>query len=230
LAQIDSSIGGKTAVDLPIAKNIIGVFHQPKVVIIDSVFLKTLPPRELRQGIAEAIKYAAISDRDLFTFLENNSKKILNFDCDAISHVTEKCASIKALLVAKDERETKGIRTILNFGHTLGHALESSLKYAGLNHGEAVAIGMVFASELSLGMGLCEKNIVTKINSLIKAFGLPTRAEHNPKTTIAALMHDKKFTSGKIRMVMLESIGKTLIIDGINTKIIESCLKKLSSK
>ena len=150
LAQIDSSIGGKTAIDLKVAKNLVGAFYQPRLVIVDPGLLKSLPKRQLRSGLAEVIKYSVIKDRALFSYLENNHKNIISLKKKDVELIESRCIAIKARIVEKDEQEKKGMRTILNFGHTIGHAIESASGYSGrYSHGEAVAIGMVAASRMA---------------------------------------------------------------------------------
>jgi len=218
LAQIDASIGGKTAIDLKEAKNILGAFFQPKAVFIDPAFLTTLARKELKQGIAEAIKYGVIKDKDLFYFLKNNHKKIMALEPRSIMKLISVCAGIKAKIVAADEKENKGLRTILNFGHTFAHALESSLKYRKITHGEAVSLGMLFAAELSLCLRKCTKKEVGQIQKIIKLYSLPARIKVDPKTLYKSLIYDKKFISGRIRMVLLKRIGQVQVVEGIRPK------------
>jgi len=208
LAQIDSSIGGKTAVDLKEAKNILGAFHQPSAVFIDPDFLKTLSTREIAQGSAEAIKYGVIYDKQLFDFLEKNHRKIIAIDRKAILTVITACAGIKAGIVSRDPLEKKGLRTILNFGHTFGHALETSLEYHNLSHGEAIAIGMVYAANLSVIMGRCSRSDLLKLIDIIKKFSLPVTVDIGNTDFCNIMKYDKKFTAGKARMVLLKTIGK----------------------
>ncbi len=229
LGQIDSSIGGKTAIDLKEAKNILGAFHQPKAVFIDTAFLKTLPKREMGQGLAEAIKYGAIKDKELFAFLRKNHKKILKLDSACILKLILTCASIKAKIVAEDEQEKKGLRTILNFGHTLAHALESSLQYKKLSHGEAVSLGMVYAAYLSKVLKKCSDIEVNCLEETLRLFSLPTRIKFNALTIYKSLTYDKKFISGEIRMVILRKIGKVEVIKKISSQNIKKTLKIFAS-
>lgn len=228
LAQIDASIGGKTAIDLNEAKNILGSFYQPKTVIIDPNFLTTLSKKELKQGIAEAIKYGLIIDEDFFYFLKKNHKRIEDLDPASISKLIHTCASIKAKIVEKDEKEIKGLRTILNFGHTLGHALESSLKYQKISHGEAIAIGMIFATKLSYFLGKCDKNVVNEVIEMIKLFKIPTKINFDYISLYKSLTYDKKFVSGKIRMVLIKKIGEVEVVEGISPEKIKKILKTFS--
>jgi 3-dehydroquinate synthase len=224
LGQIDASIGGKTAIDLPVAKNILGAFHQPKAVFIDPKFLTTLARREMNQGLAEAIKYGVIKDKNFFYFLKNNSKKILSLEPKSIMKLISVCAAIKAKIVTQDEKETKGLRTILNFGHTFAHALESSLKYRKISHGEAVAIGMLFAAQLSLSLGKCSRLCAQEISEIINLYSLPSRVKINPRDLYQSFIYDKKFVSGKVRMVLLRQIGRVEVVEGILPQKIKKIL------
>ncbi|UCG35602.1 MAG: 3-dehydroquinate synthase [Candidatus Omnitrophota bacterium] len=215
LAQIDASIGGKTAIDLKEAKNILGTFHQPRAVFIDPLFLKTLGPKQFKEGMAEAIKYGIIKKKELFEFLTKHRKGIINQKKDLMLYLVSNCAQIKARIVEEDEKETKGIRTILNFGHTMAHALETAHQYKKLSHGEAVAIGMVFASQLSATLGKCTHNEAQKVKNLVKLYSLPTAATFDYATLYGAICYDKKFISGKARMVILRRIGKVEVVEGV---------------
>lgn len=230
LSQIDSSIGGKTAIDLKEAKNILGAFYQPKAVFIDSTFLKTLPSQEMKQGLAEAIKYGVIKDKEFFNFLKKNYKKILKLNSSCISKLISVCAGIKAKIVASDEREEKGLRTTLNFGHTLAHALESSLQYKNLSHGEAVSLGMLYAAYLSQVMKKCSRKEFVQIEEILKLFSLPVKIKFNALTLYKSLSYDKKFISGKIRMVLLRKIGRVEVVDGISPQNIKKTLKIFASR
>jgi len=229
LGQIDSSIGGKTAIDLKEAKNILGAFYQPKAVFIDPGFLKTLSVKEIKQGLAEAVKYGAIKDKGFFNFLKQNHKKILKLNSACILELISTCASIKAKIVAEDEQEKRGLRTILNFGHTLAHALESSLQYKRLSHGEAVSLGMLYAAHLSKILKKCSQKEVAEIEEIIKLFSLPTKVKFNSATLYKSLTYDKKFTSGKIRMVILRKIGTVEVIEGISPQDIKKTLRIFAS-
>ncbi|MCX5706635.1 MAG: 3-dehydroquinate synthase, partial [Candidatus Omnitrophica bacterium] len=174
LAQVDSSIGGKTAIDLQEGKNLIGAFYQPRLVFSDVKLLATLDKKQLRSGLAEVIKYGVIRDKGLFQYLEAQSKNILKSKLNALEHIVNSSAKIKAGIVQADEKEEKGLRTILNFGHTLGHAIEAAADFKKYNHGEAVALGMLIASSIGEKLGLIDKNSVRRIEQLIKGAGLPT--------------------------------------------------------
>jgi len=229
LSQIDSSIGGKTGIDVRAAKNILGAFYQPKAVFSDISCLKTLPRQERRQGIAEAIKYGIIQDKNLFYFLQQNHKKILHNDTACLTALVCRCAAIKARIVSVDEKEKKGIRTILNFGHTFAHALESAAQYKTVPHGDAVGIGMLYAADLSVRLGLCKPQVKAEIEHLLRAFSLPTSTRINHITLYKSMCYDKKFISGKIRMVLLRSIGKVEVIENINPSHIKNALKSFTS-
>jgi 3-dehydroquinate synthase len=228
LAQIDSSIGGKTAIDLNEAKNILGAFYQPRAVFIYPPFLKTLPSAQIKQGLAEVIKYGAIKDRNFFYFLKDNQARIQNLDSSCLEKVIATCAGIKAHIVALDEKESKGLRTILNFGHTFGHALESSLRYKKISHGEAISVGMRYAAYLSFCLGRCTKKEAGEITSILTAFSLPTTVRFNPLTIYKSLSYDKKFISGSIRMVLLRRIGRVEVENAISPRVIKKTLRRFA--
>ena len=210
VAQIDSSIGGKTGVDIAAGKNLIGAFHHPRLVIADTTTLRTLPPRELRAGLAEVIKTGAILSPELIDFLERNHRQVLDLDDAAIRFVVECCAQLKALVVAEDETEGD-YRAILNFGHTLGHAIESLTGYKAFLHGEAVALGMVFALKLSVRLGLLDQAVADRIVALLTLYGLPTEVPSDLSTSALAVAveADKKRSQGRVKFVCLEDIGRT---------------------
>lgn len=225
LAQIDAGIGGKTAIDLNQAKNILGTIYQPKAVFIDPHFLKTLPLRNIKEGIAEAIKYGIIKDPDFFYFLKDNHQKITALETEHILNLISTCVGIKAGVVEEDEKETKGIRTILNFGHTLAHALETSSKYTKLSHGEAVSLGMLYASQLSLLLKKCASSTVKEVEDILKIFSLPTKTKIAYNNIYKPFTYDKKFISGKVRMVLVKNIGKIEVANDISLKDIQISLK-----
>ena len=224
LSQIDSSIGGKTGIDLKDAKNILGSFHQPKAVFIDPSFLATLPIKEIKQGLAEAIKYGVIKDKNFFNFLKQNHENIMKLEPSSISKIIFICAKIKAKIVEKDEKEEKGLRTILNFGHTFGHALESSLQYKKISHGDAISIGMLYAAHLSLLLKKCDKKGAQELLEIIKNFKLPTGIEFDKTSVYKSITYDKKFISGKIRMVLLRKIGEVEVIEDISPQKIKKTM------
>ncbi len=214
LAMVDSSVGGKTGVNHPMGKNMIGAFHQPRLVLMDLDALKTLPKEELLSGMAEVIKYGVIWDRELFDFLEKNREKILNLEEGPLGHIIRRSCEIKADVVSKDEREG-GLRAILNFGHTVGHAVETLSDYSS-RHGEAVAIGMVYAAKLAHRTGLCDARVPERIEKLIKAYGLPTSLSvMTPRPTVTQFMDmiqvDKKAEDGKVRFILPKKIGEVVI-------------------
>lgn len=210
LAQVDASVGGKTAVNHPAGKNLIGAFHQPRLVVIDVETLRSLPKREFVAGLAEVIKYGVILNADLFTLIEEHLSRLLRLDADLLTFVIKTCCQLKALVVEEDETESD-YRAILNFGHTLGHALESATKYKQFLHGEAVAIGMVFATHLSHKRGLCTATVEQRVRKLLKKAGLPVDIPKDLKGDYLrfGLAADKKMTDGKIKFVCVEDFGKT---------------------
>ncbi len=210
LAQVDSSVGGKTGVNHDAGKNLIGAFYQPKLVLIDVAALRSLPRRELIAGLAEVIKYGIISDRYLFELLEQNLEKILALDRELLTQVIVRSCENKVRVVEADEREDD-YRAVLNFGHTIGHALEAATGYRQFLHGEAVGIGMVKAAALSVQQGFCDPKSFERITRLIKKAGLPT--EFPPGMSVSSLVQgmevDKKAADGKIKFVISEGLGKT---------------------
>ena len=228
LAQVDSSIGGKTAVDLPQGKNLIGAFYQPRLVFSDVKFLSTLSPRQIRSGFAEVIKYGIIKDKELFSYLENNYSDLLSLKPAALEYGVTRSSQIKAQITSRDEREEKGLRTILNFGHTIGHAIEAASGYDSYNHGEAIALGMLAASNISKSFNLINKNTYNRIESLIKEVGLPTAIRKIPlERIINAHYRDKKFIGSKNRFVLPVGIGRTKIVENIPLKTIEEAIRKI---
>jgi 3-dehydroquinate synthase len=210
LAQVDSSVGGKTGVNHEIGKNLIGAFYQPKMVLIDVAVLRTLPRRELIAGLAEVIKYGIIQDPELFELLEQRAEKLLGLDLDLLSHVIAVSCAIKARVVEADERE-EDFRAVLNFGHTIGHALEAVTGYRELLHGEAIGVGMVKAVALSMRQGFCDPVSLNRVVALLKKVGLPVEIPPgvSPQNLIQAMEVDKKVAGGKIKFIMCEGIGKT---------------------
>ena len=224
LAQVDSSVGGKTAINHPLGKNMIGAFYQPRVVIADTDTLKTLPDRELSAGIAEIVKYGLISDAGFFAWLENNMDRLMARDADALTHAIEIACRNKAVVVASDERE-EGVRAMLNFGHTFGHAIESGLGYGKWLHGEAVAAGMVIATRVSQKMGLLDADGVERAIRLLRRARLPVQGPALGVDRYLELMgHDKKVEDGKIRFILLRSIGDAFISDAVPPNVLETVL------
>lgn len=226
LAQVDSSVGGKTGVNHRLGKNMIGTFWQPSIVWIDTDTLKTLPQRQLLAGLAEVIKYGIIRDEELFIFLEHNREKILNLDPEALTHIIMRSCEIKADVVSKDERES-GLRAILNFGHTIGHAIETATGYTRFLHGEAVAIGMHLEAKLSHILGITDSRHVEKIKRLLDAYGLPAEIPSDIliEDLISSMKLDKKAVAGELKIVLLERIGKVIIQRGIGERAIRDSLR-----
>ncbi len=226
LAQVDSSVGGKTGVDHELGKNMIGTFWQPRLVWIDVDSLNTLPKREFIAGIAEVIKYGVIYDRELFDFLEVNREKVLNLDRDALIYIIKRSCEIKAEVVSKDERES-GLRSILNFGHTIGHAIETVTGYKRFLHGEAIAIGMALEIRLSQMLGLIDEIQVTKLKSLIESYGLPSEKPSDIKmhSIFLSMQLDKKAVAGELKFILPEKIGAVRIEKVINEKVLRELLQ-----
>lgn len=227
LAQIDSAIGGKVGVDLRIGKNLVGSFYQPKIVYSDVSVLSTLSARQIRNGLAEAVKYGIIHDQDLFCFIEQHYPALINKDIKTLLNVVIRCSQIKTEVVLADEKETKGIRTILNFGHTLGHAIEAAGKYKLYHHGEAVALGMRMAAEISFQKKMLTETAAERINQLLTNVGLPRKLTKIKARDILRIMqYDKKFISGKNRFVLARGIGKVKIVEGVSLKLIKSSIQR----
>jgi 3-dehydroquinate synthase len=219
LAQVDSSVGGKTGVNHKRGKNMIGTFWQPRLVWIDVETLKTLPKRELLAGIAEVIKYGVIQDKELFDFLEVNRDKILNLDKDALTHIIKRSCEIKAEVVSKDEREA-GLRAILNYGHTIGHAIETATEYRKYLHGEAVAIGMCAEARLSQMFNFIDRDQVFRIKGLVDSYGLPSEvpADIDLNSMFSSIQLDKKAVAGELKFILPEKIGSVRIHKGASEK------------
>lgn len=226
LAMVDSSIGGKVAVNTKYAKNSIGAFHQPKKVIVDLDFLKTLPKEEMVNGLAELIKHALIKDRNFFHFLEKNIDRILDCDSGILKKAIKRSCEIKSSIVMQDEKE-KNIRKILNYGHTIGHAVESALNYR-ISHGNAIAIGMSHAAKLSAKLGFLDEGSVIRQNNLLECAGLPHKLSHHklkPKKILGHVQYDKKMANGRLNFVLLDSIGSAFISDMVNLEDIKNILE-----
>lgn len=231
LAQVDSSVGGKTAINTREGKNLVGLFHQPKIVIADTNLLKTLPKRELLAGYAEVAKYGALGDRAFFEWLEVNGGKALSGDSDAMVHAVAHSCRMKADIVSRDERET-GERALLNLGHTFGHALEAATGYSDrLLHGEAVAIGMALAFQLSVRLGLCPGQDSERFIRHLKAAGLPSSIADipGPRPSVAELIahmgHDKKAKDGRINFILLRGIGQAFVTSDVPGELLEQVLR-----
>ena len=227
LAQIDSSVGGKTAVNHPLGKNMIGAFHQPRAVVIDPSALRTLAPRELRAGLYEVIKTGIIRDRALFEMTQDSLRQISACEPEILSRIIARCCEIKAEIVTADEREA-GLRRILNFGHTIGHALESVTHYRRLKHGEAVGYGMKSAAAIAEKAGIISPAQSQVIRSGVEAPGpLPSISDLKPLDILSAMAHDKKVAHGKIPLILPVAVGKVIVRDDIPLKIIREAIREL---
>jgi 3-dehydroquinate synthase len=217
LAMVDSSVGGKVGVNHAKGKNLIGAFHQPLGVWIDTAMLATLPEREFRSGLAEVVKYGVILDADFFSWQEQNADAILRRDPKAIGQVVERCCKLKAGVVEQDEREETGLRAVLNYGHTFAHAFETAGGYGNWLHGEAVAAGMICASRLAARSKLISDELTNRQVTLLKKFGLPV-APHPwpPDVLIAAMRRDKKAQAGKLRFVLPRRLGEVAVFDDVS--------------
>ena len=230
LAQVDSSVGGKTGINHPLGKNMIGAFYQPLAVACDLDALKTLPPRQLSAGLAEVIKYGPIHDMAFFGWIEQHIDALLACDAAALAHAIERSCQIKAAVVGQDERES-GLRAILNFGHTFGHAIEAGLGYGAWLHGEAVAAGMVMAAELSRELGLASASFVERLRGLIARAGLPVQAPvldagDNAGRYLQWMRVDKKARQGEIRFVLVDDAGRATVRaapDALARQVIDRC-------
>jgi len=220
LSQVDSSVGGKTGINHSGGKNLIGAFHQPRAVLIDTDTLSSLPDRELKAGLAEVIKYGAIVDTAFFDWLENNMSALLNRDADALIHAIHRSCEIKAQVVAEDEREA-GKRALLNFGHTFGHAIENSLGYGEWLHGEAIAAGMLMAARMS---GIATE-AQQRLKELVEAAGLPIAPPHVGSTRLREAMQlDKKVKANKLRFVLLHSLGDAYVSADYDESMLDEAL------
>jgi 3-dehydroquinate synthase len=217
LAQVDSSVGGKTAVNHPLGKNMIGAFYQPRAVLADATVLRTLPDREYAAGLAEVVKYGAINDLPFFEWLERSAPALQARDGAALRYAVRRSVENKAEVVAADEREA-GIRAILNFGHTFGHAIETLTGYQQFLHGEAVAIGMVQAAMLSAALGLCPAGDVARIGRLLQVLGLPVTAPAlDPEAMLETMGLDKKVQDGKLRLILSHGLGQVAVHSDVPT-------------
>jgi 3-dehydroquinate synthase len=226
LAQVDSSVGGKTAINHPLGKNLIGAFHQPQRVVCDLEVLATLPERELRAGLAEVVKYGAIADWSFFEWLESHADALLAREPAALAHVVQRSCEIKAAIVGRDEREGD-LRAVLNFGHTFGHAIEAGVGFGQWLHGEAVAAGMVLGATLSSRLGLIEREVEARLRALLSRLGLPTRAPALGGERYLSLMRlDKKALGREIRFVLLDGRGRAQLRsapDALVREVLDGC-------
>lgn len=225
LSQVDSSVGGKTGINHPLGKNMIGAFYQPRSVLIDVGTLKTLPPRELSAGLAEVVKYGLICDSQFFAWLETRMEDLRTLQPDCLVEAIERSCRIKAHIVAQDERES-GMRALLNLGHTFGHAIETAQGYGNWLHGEAVAVGTLMAAELSRLMGLLEQEDVQRIANLMERAGLPITPpdDMTPDIFLSHMQRDKKVLQGKLRLILLQGIGEAFITDAVEPELLQAAL------
>lgn len=227
MGMVDAAIGGKTAINFHNSKNLLGLFYPPRKVLISSEYLNTLPDREMRSGLAEVIKYGIICDPDLFIFLENQMESIINRNKTALDSIIHRCCQNKIRIVQQDEKD-RGIRAILNYGHTLGHALESATLYSQFLHGEAVSIGMHFAARISQALGFVDSAFVERQTELCKRADLPTNLPENvsPKQLIELMHTDKKSNNGKISLILTKGLGNAFKVDGVDDKVILKTLQE----
>jgi 3-dehydroquinate synthase len=225
LSQVDSSVGGKTGVNRPLGKNMVGAFYQPTCVIVDCAILDTLPDRELKAGLAEVIKYGLINNRKFLEWLDANLEKLLARDREALTYAIKTSCEEKAAIVSQDEKEA-GIRAILNLGHTFGHAIETGMGYGNWLHGEAVATGIVMAAGFSQRQGLISEADAQYVRNLIRRAGLPDRPpqEIDTETFISLMSRDKKADTGRIKLILLERLGKAFVSDTIATQTLAAAL------
>jgi 3-dehydroquinate synthase len=224
LAQVDSSVGGKTAINHARGKNMIGAFHQPRAVICDVAALDTLPQRELRAGLAEVIKHALALDLAFVEWLEENVEKLLERERGALVYAVRRCCELKARIVAADEREA-GERALLNFGHTFGHAIEAGAGYGAWLHGEAISAGMVMAAELSLRAGAINEKDVARVRSLLRRAGLPVKGPAiAPEQMIELMASDKKNARGKTRFILLDAIGRAALPVEVDAPLVREAI------
>ena len=229
LAQVDSSVGGKTAVNHALGKNLIGAFHQPRAVFIDLNFLKKLPEREIKSGLGEVVKYGVISDEKFFTYLEDNAEKILKRNLKTLAHVVKRSCEVKAEVVSADEKES-GLRRILNFGHTMAHAIEEETAYKKYRHGEAVAIGMLGAALISLDINKTSAANVARLEKLIKKFGMVTTcAGLDADKLYNVIFRDKKTIDGVVNWVLMKNFGEVEISSKVPAYIVKKNFRRLCS-
>jgi 3-dehydroquinate synthase len=221
LSNVDAGIGGKCAINFCGIKNLVGAFHQPRAVLSDLSLLSTLAKKEILSGMAEIVKYGVISDERFFAYIEDNFEKILLLEPQSLEYVVSSCYKMKADIVAADEMDTKGIRAILNFGHTIGHAIENILE---LSHGEAISVGMVAASSIACHLGIFTEEEKDRLENLLKRIGLGTKIKSSsPKKIMETLLCDKKF-AGKTRLVLPTRIGEVKIVEGVEELLIQSVI------
>ena len=229
LAMMDAAVGGKVAVDLPQGKNLVGAFYQPKFVLVDVSTLQTLPKRELTSGWAEAIKHGLILDRDLLEAFETHRHSLLALEQDIATDIIRRSVAIKANVVSQDERETLGIRILLNYGHTIGHAIESTTGYSSFLHGEAVSVGMMGAARIGNAMGMLADEEVERQRQLLESYGLPlTCGEMDIAAVTDAMMSDKKVKGRANRWVLLDGIGNATVRSDVPAAVVRQTLEALA--
>jgi 3-dehydroquinate synthase len=226
LAQVDSSVGGKVAINLPAAKNMVGAFWQPAAVLIDTRVLASLPQREYRAGLAEVVKYGVIQDAEFFHYLETHVDQILAREDEVLRHIVARCCQLKAQVVAADEREESGLRAILNYGHTFGHALEAATRYQQLLHGEAVSIGMLCASRLAESLKMVDRDFTARQRDLLALFGLPVEVPSiDLSAVLAAMQQDKKVAHGKLRFVLPTQLGHVELVADVDPQLVRDAVQ-----
>lgn len=225
LAQVDSSVGGKVGINLPAAKNMVGAFWQPRLVLIDVHTLDSLPQRQYQAGLAEVVKYGMILDASFFDYLEQHAQELLARQAEPLMYIVRRSCQLKAAVVGEDERETTGRRAILNYGHTFGHALESVTAYETLLHGEAVAIGMHYAARLAVALGRITPDVADRQDRLLEALGLPIRSPPcDVEQLLAAMQHDKKVAHGQWRFVLPRRIGHVELVSDVPEEVVRRIL------
>lgn len=228
LAQVDASVGGKVGVDLPAGKNLVGSFYQPKFVYMDLETLQTLEPRQVREGLAEVVKHGLIKDEELFCYLEKNIGRVGNLDREVAQFIIERSVRIKARVVEEDEREERGKRQVLNFGHTIGHAIEGATEYNRYTHGEAVSLGMVAAAKISEKLGFIRGDLVKRLIGLLKAIGLPVKMKKIDEDKLwDALYRDKKIRAGELNFILARDIGDVFLTSEVPMKVIKEVLREI---
>ena len=228
LAMVDSSVGGKTGINHPKGKNLIGSFHQPRGVLVDTATLETLPDREYRSGLAEVVKYAVIMDAEIFSWLEDNIAGMISRDADVLAHIVARSCELKAAVVREDEYETTGLRAILNYGHTFAHAFEAVAGYDGLLHGEAVSVGMICASRLAERLERITPDATARQIGLLRALGLPVDVpvdlQRRHQEIVDCMLLDKKTVDGQLRFILPDRIGHVELVDGVTANLALKCL------
>lgn len=227
LAMVDSSVGGKTGINLPNAKNMVGAFWQPSLVLIDTLTLSTLPDRAFRSGLAEVVKYGIIDDVEFFEWLEDQAPQIAERESGALRYAIRRSCESKARVVTQDERETSGRRAILNYGHTFAHAIEATAGYGNLLHGEAVSIGMQMAARLAIGLGLCDASLLERQQEVLRQCQLPlTLASASADAMIPVMQRDKKVAHGKLRFVLPSKLGEVGLVGDVQAAAVRQAIEQ----